>query len=426
MLSQIHNFSQIGLTVQSLALAAMIAVQATSANAQSATFGSEQAASSQPVLQSCSPRILADKTVATAAQRLAAGKIAKPPLTDQANGFAWPDTPLGVVKGDGGYLFFGSDGGHHARQSFDGHEYGNDKSGSITRTVGTLDKPLGSEPPIDVTIDANPDPSVNPYYSRYDYMGGGPVYRVPAGLPGAGNLLMVYHAEIPTMTQSFDSVYALASSSDNGMSWMDLGEIVRINQAYRTDMDGFEIGDAPLVVSPGGQYFYIYFRDWLANGTPHWGSTVTQVSVARASIASVLGNAFGEHPRAVAFQKFYLGFDLDQGLGGYSQDLDPDAPFSGESQVAYNSHLRRYQMIVGEGVLIAYSESLDGLHWSSPILLKDFRGDSDQPWTYVMPVGMGPDPRILGKEFYLFYTRNPTTGAGWPGATVHRLTVECQ
>ena len=27
-----------------------------------------------------------------------------------------------------------------------------------------------------------------------------------------------------------------------------------------------DIGDAPLVVSPDGQYFYIYFEDWLANG----------------------------------------------------------------------------------------------------------------------------------------------------------------
>src|SRR5580700_4167901 len=377
--------------------------------------------------QLCRPKIIASKTVASAEQRYEAGQKAEPPLTDQNNGFAWPDTPIGVIKTDGGYEFFASDGGLHSRQFWQGHWYGNNKYGSATRTIGTLDNPLGLASPIDVTILPNPDPAVNPYYSSYDYMGGGPVYRIPDGVSGAGNQLMVYHAEINTVTtQSFYSVLALATSTDNGMSWTDLGEIIRVNQAYRTDLDGYDIGDPPLVTSPDGKYFYIYFRDWLANGTTHWGNTITQVTVARASIAAVLGSAFGARPRAVAFQKFYLGFDLDQGLGGDSQDLDPDAPFSGESQVAYNSHLRRYQMIVGEGVLIAYSESLDGLHWSSPILLKDFRGDSDQPWTYVMPVGMGPDPRILGKEFYIFYTRNPTTGAGWPGATVHRLTVECK
>ena len=120
-------------------------------------------------------------------------------------------------------------------------------------------------------------------------MGGGPVYKVPEGLFGAGNLLMVYHAEIPTiLTQSFYSVLALAASSDGGVSWTDLGEIIRVNQAYRTDLDGYDIGDPPLVVSPDGNYFYIYFRDWLANGTTHWGNTITLASVARAPITAVL------------------------------------------------------------------------------------------------------------------------------------------
>jgi hypothetical protein len=327
----------------------------------------------------------------------------------------------------GAISFFGSDGGYHARQWFEGREYGNDKYGSITRTVGTLDNPLGTEPPIDVTINPNPDPSVNPFYSSYDYMGGGPVYKLPDGMPGAGKLLMVYHAEMPTVsTQSFDSVYALAASSDDGLSWTDLGEIVRVNQGYRSDMDGFDIGDAPLVVSPDGKYFYIYFRDWLANGTTHWGNTITLVSMARATVSSVLNDAFGDHPRAAAFEKFYDGFHLDQGLGGYSRDLNPAAPYSGELQVAYNADLKRYQMIIGEGVLIAYSESADGMTWSTPILVDDFRNEPDMPTGYVMPVGSGPDPRILGTEFYIFYTRYPTTGAGWGGATVHRLTVACR
>ena len=375
----------------------------------------------------CRPRVLVDRPIATARQRYQAGRRARPPLSDLSDGFAWPDTPLGVIREDGHYLFFGSDGGHHARQSYDGAEYGNNRYGSVTRTSGTLDNPLGSDPPVDVTISPNPDPSVNPFYSSYDYMGGGPVYRVPADMPGAGNLLMVYHAEIPTVsTQSFYSVYALASSTDDGMSWMDLGEIIRVNQAYRPDLDGFEIGDAPLVLSPDGKYFYIYFRDWLANGTTHWNDTITNISVARAGVSSVLNDAFGKHPHAALFQKFSGDFKLNQGLGGYSADLLAKAEYSGELQVAYNSDLKRYQMIIGEGVLIAYSESIDGLHWSAPVLLDNFSNASDQPWTYVMPVGEGPDPRILGSEFYILYTRYPTTGAGWTGASVHRLTVACR
>jgi hypothetical protein len=390
-------------------------------------------ASAQSVTPLCNPKIVANQELATPAQRKAAGEIAQPPLTDQANGFAWPDTPLGVIKTASGYAFFGSDGGLHSRQFWQGQWYGNNKYGSITRTLGTLDNPLGSAPPVDVTINPNPDPAVNPFYQSYDYMGGGPVYKVPPGQPGAGNLLMVYHAEIPTIqTQSFDSVYALAASTDQGMSWTDLGEIIRVNQGYRTDMAGFDIGDAPLVVSPDGKYFYIYFRDWLANGTTQWWNnpktkkfTITLVSVARAPIAAVLEAAFGSKPHAVAFQKYYDGWHFDQGLGGYSQDLNPDAEYSGDLQVAYNSDLQRYQMIIGEGVVVAYSESADGMNWSLPTLLFDFRNEKDQPTTYVVPVGMGDDPRILGKQFYIFYTRYPTTGAGWNGASVNRFTVSC-
>lgn len=395
---------------RSLALVTLCAVLSTVASAQS-------------VAPLCTPKVIANQVVATPAQREAAGDMAQPPLTDTVDGFAWPDTPLGVLKTEKGYVFFGSDGGTHARQFWQGRWYGNNKYGSITRTLGTLDNPLGSDPAVDVTIHPNPDPAVNPFYQSYDYMGGGPVYRVPEGKPGAGKLLIVYHAEIPTVqTQSFDSVFALAASSDDGLSWTDLGEIIRINQGYRTDMDGFDIGDAPLVVSPDGKYFYIYFRDWLANGTTHWGNppTITLVSVARAPIAAVLEAAFGSRPHAVAFQKYYEGWYLDQGLGGYSQDLNPNAPYSGELQVAYNADLRRYQMIIGEGVLVAYSESSDGLNWSLPTLLYDGK---EQP-AYVTPVGMGGDPRILGRQFYIFYT--VSSSIGWPGNTLNRLTVSCQ
>ena len=379
--------------------------------------------SAQSVSQVCRPVLSDPLVVASAKQRLAAGMLAEPPLTDTADGFAWPDTPIGVLKTDAGYEFFASDGGLHSRELWQGRWYGNNRYGSITRTLGTLDNPLGSEPPVDVTIQPNPDPAVNPNYSSYDYMGGGPAYRVPDGMAGAGNLLLVYHAEINTVTtQSFYSVLALASSTDNGMSWTDLGEIIRLNQSYRRDLDGFDIGDPPLVVSPDGKYFYIYFRDWLANGTTHWGNTLTSASVARASIAEVYEAAFGPKPHAAAFQKFYAGaWNLEPGIGGYSTDLNPNAPYSGELQVAYSVDLQRYVMIIDEGVLLAYAESVDGLKWTTPVLIHQFSG---QPNTYVMPVGMGDDPHILGKQFYLFYTYGGA--GGWPSNYVGRFTVSCR
>ena len=377
----------------------------------------------QNITQLCNPVISDPTVVASAKQRLAAGNIAVPPLTDTIDGFAWPDTPIGVLKTTGGYEFFGSDGGLHSHEMWHGEWFGNNKYGSITRTYGTLDDPLGSDPPIDVTIRPNPDPAVNPYYPSYGYMGGGPVYRVPEGMPGAGNLVLVYHAEINTVsTQSFYSVLALAKSTDDGLTWTDLGEIIRVNQAYREDLDGYDIGDPPLAVSPDGQYFYIYFRDWLANGTTHWGNTITLASVARAPIAEVFTEAFGPKPHAALFQKYYAGnWRVQPGIGGFSTDLNPTAPYAGELQVAYNSDLKRYVMIIGEGVLFAYAESIDGLHWTTPVQIYQFSG---QPNTYVTPVGMGEDPHILGKQFYLFYTYGGA--GGWPKNYVGRLTVTCQ
>jgi hypothetical protein len=384
------------------------------------------AACAQTVAQVCTPKILANKELVTPTQREAAGDIAEPPLTDTADGFAWPDTPLGVIKTSTGYAFFGSDGGSHARQLWQGHWYGNNKYGSITRTLGTLDNPLGSGPPVDVTIRPNPDPAVNPFYQSYDYMGGGPVYKVPDGMAGAGNLLMVYHAEVPTITtQSFLAVLALAASTDGGASWTDLGEIIRTNQGYRTDMDGFDIGDSTLASSPDGKYFYIFFPDWRANGTTHWGNTVTSISVARAPIAAVLETAFGPMPHAVTFQKYYDGWNHDQGLGGYSKDLDPQTPYGGTVNVAYNAYIHRYQLLINAGVVLYYAESPDGLTWSPLSLFHDFRNDPDQPSVYATFVGAGDDPSILGKQFYVFYTRYPGNGLGWNGASVNRFTVSC-
>ena len=128
---------------------------------QSQSTGRAQSPSPTPqITQLCKPSVTGDKIVATAEQRKRAGDIALPPLTDEANGFAWPDTELGVIKTASGYTFFGSDGGYHARQYWEDEKEGNNKYGSVTRTLGSLDNPLGSESPIDVTIKPNPDPAV--------------------------------------------------------------------------------------------------------------------------------------------------------------------------------------------------------------------------------------------------------------------------
>lgn len=370
--------------------------------------------------QQCAPKITANKVVVTPKQRYDAGQKAEPPVTDTNNFFAWPDTPMGVIKTSSGYEFFGSDGGFHARQMWQGHWVGNNKWGSVVTTVGTLDNPLGTAAPQDVSVSPNPDAGVNPNYPSYGYMGGGPVYQVPAGMPGAGNLLATVHRELPN-----DALYAslgLVVSTDNGLTWTDLGEIIRLNQSYAVGLDGFEIGDGPLVLSPDGRYFYLYFPDWMANGTPH-ATTATNVSVARALASDVLAAAFGPKPHAVPFQKFYQGhWDLQPAIGGASTDLNPQSGYSGYLDIHYNSAIQRYVMIISNDTNFAYSESSDALHWTIPISLGTFGPIA----AYPASVGLGDDPHVLGSTFYIFFTHLPTDGTGWQNGAVHRLTLTCQ
>jgi hypothetical protein len=384
------------------------------------------AAQSQPatLTQVCTPKVTANVVVASAKQRFDAGQRAQPPITDTFSGFAWPDTPVGVLKTANGYEFFASDGGSHSRQLWRGQYVGNNKSGSVVTTFGTLDNPLGSGDPQDVSVSPNPDPAVSSNYPSYGYMGGGPVFQVPAGMTGAGNLLVTYHAELPN-----DALYAalgLASSSDNGLHWTDLGEIIRLNQSYAVGLDGFEIGDGPLVLSPDGKYFYLYFPDWIANGTLHSTvnnvSTTTNVSVARAPVASVLDAAFGSsHPHAVPFEKFYrANWHLQPAIGGASTDLVPGSGFQGYIDIHFNNAIQRYLMIISNDSTFGYAESVDALHWTLPTLLGSFGPIA----AYPTAVGVGDDPHILGNNFYVYFTYLPSDG--WAGGLLRRLSVTCQ
>jgi uncharacterized repeat protein (TIGR03803 family) len=393
---------------------------ASSVSRMSAATGPAMAQTLEPI---CNPTMSAPIEVAPSHQRHEAGSKAVPPLTDS---FDWPDGPVAALKSDDGYMFFSIDAGLHKRQLWHGRWVGNNNSGSVVRTIGTLDNPLGSAPPIDVVIDPNPDPKVNPHncdptkyphHFCYTYIGGGPVYQVPQGQTGAGSWLLVYHAEYD------DPAYfllGLAVSPDKGLHWTDIGEIIRFNMpfSYKGQPAPGAIGDPPLVVSPDGKYFYVYFLDWLKSGAN------TTASIARAPVAEVLQDAFGGSVRhAASFKKYYQGEWDQPGIGGASTDLIPQGYYGGGNNVAYNSYIHRYMMLNSDSQNYSYAESPDGLHWTDTIFL-GMLGHVPDIAGYSMPVGLGEDPTILGKEFYVYYTqfRGP-----WPGAqSVRRFTLSCR
>jgi uncharacterized repeat protein (TIGR03803 family) len=384
---------------------------------------SPEAGSPDTLQPLCNPTISSPVEVASSHQRYVAGTKAKPPLTDS---FDWPDGQIAALKTDSGYMFFSIDAGLHKRQLWHGRSVGNNNSGSVVRTIGTLNNPLDSAPPIDVVIDHNPDPKVNPhncdptkYPDRYcyTYIGGGPVYRVPPGQVGARNWLLVYHAEYD------DPAYymlGLAISSDEGLHWTDIGEIIRFNMpfSYKGQPAPGAIGDPPLVLSPDGKYFYVYFLDWLKSGVN------TTASIARAPVAEVLQDAFGGSVHyAAPFKKYYQGAWDQPGIGGASTDLIPEGHYGGGNNVAYNSYLHRYMMLNSDSQNYSYAESPDGLHWTDTIFL-GMLGHVPDLAGYSGPIGTGDDPTILGKDFYVYYTqfRGP-----WPGAqSVKRFTLSCR
>jgi hypothetical protein len=382
-----------------------------------------------PVQAQCQVQVVSNEVVVSATEWYEAGHHVLPPGVvenpDAWPYFAWSDTPLGVVRTrDGkGYLFFGSDGGNHP---FNGQL--SERAGSITVSRGTLDHPLG-EP----LGDPNPPPSefLLPTSADLpafmDYVGGGPVYRVPEGEPGAGNLLIVYHAERPA--NPFWSWLGLAKSTDEGSTWQDLGLIISGPQPY-TAQGALDIGDGNLVVASDAitlqKYFYIYFPEhcWISSTT--FCNGFTNLSVARAPYAALLTAAFTDGSRAAPglFHKYYDGQWDEPGMGGKASELFPGVTgeTDGDPQVVWSAYRNRFVAIVDNSEYIAYGESSDGLHWPPMQVILGTSPETPM-YAYANAVGIGADPGILGETFYSYYTEWPT-GESWNPATINRLTIK--
>jgi hypothetical protein len=62
------------------------------------TAAASVSAEAQTISQLCTPKVTVNEIVVSPKQRYDAGRKAEPPLTDMGTGFAWPDTPVGVIK----------------------------------------------------------------------------------------------------------------------------------------------------------------------------------------------------------------------------------------------------------------------------------------------------------------------------------------
>ena len=381
----------------------------------------------------CPVQVIANDKLVSATQWYEVAHHVDPPSVvenpEQWPYFAWSDTPLGVVRalnqdGDSDdYLFFGSDGGNHP---FDGSL--TQRAGSITVSRGTLDHPLG-QPAGDPTLPPHEFllPTSANLPNTMDYVGGGPVYRVPAGEPGAGTLLIVYHSEQPA--NPFWSWLGLAKSVDEGTTWQDLGLILSGPQPYTAE-GALDIGDGNLVpyTDPvtSQKYFYIFFPEhcWINSTT--FCSDFAYLAVARARYEEVLTTALVGGPTSAhgLFHKYFNGHWLQPGMGGKVSEVFPTVTgeTDGDPQVVWSAYRNRFVAIMDNSQYVAYGESTDGLHWPAMQVILGTTPETPV-YAYANAIGLGDDPSVLGQTFYSFYTEWPT-GVSWEPATIRRLTIK--
>jgi hypothetical protein len=291
--------------------------------------------------------------------------------------FWWPDGNIGAVNNDNGtYVFYAANGPQ------------------IGMTVGSLDK-LGEYASQGITV-LNQKTDNN-------YIAGGPVYKFDEN-----TLLLFYHMEKHpgndgTRFYSMLGVAASTTKDSQGhfIDFRDLGLIISSNRPYSdTIAHAVEMLGAGLAIYNG--YVYIYFSDYI-DGTNFWN--VNQLAVARASISDIATAV--NNNAAPAFMKYYNGSFSEYGLGGKSSPLESGNPSTTWLDMSYNSYLSKFLMVAAQyktpnQVDLYLAVSNDGLNWSNRMLISNEAGEKFYPTI----IGMEDEPRVTGKEFYIYYTHS--------------------
>lgn len=288
----------------------------------------------------------------------------------------WPDTVMGVWRDNNEYHFLSANPMDSGYLQFS------------AIATGTMDDPVANSVISKIPIQNTKD--------SFGYIGGGPVYRDPK----TGILLMFYDTEkYPAGSSAVHNTTGMAKSTDNGVTWTDLGVILDTEFPGWGDWN-VGTGNGPFVIN--GDYFYVYFSDVLtANPRLDIGT-----SVARAKVEDVMNAAINENT-VVPWLKYYQGQWNQPGISGKSSPIEIGNPQSTTFDVSFNEYLGRYIKVDssprGNSYGLYLSESLNGINWTFRVPL----GESTGYKLYPTIIGLGSDPKITGDKFYVYYLYTP-------------------
>lgn len=194
-------------------------------------------------------------------------------------------------------------------------------NGSIStiESTKTLTEVGYMDPILDLKSDAGEDV---PYQlgqwegTGTNYYSGGPVYKDPA----SGIIIMFALAKkgywTSTGTEGTPNDYSrkyirLAASSDSGLNWVDLGQIISPGDPA-IDTTNDYISTPAIWVKDG--YIYAYYA-----GDKNPGGGINNLSVARTLLSDFVSNAISG--TVSEWKKYYNGSFTQDGLGGLSTDL---------------------------------------------------------------------------------------------------------
>jgi hypothetical protein len=363
--------------------------------------------------------------VSTHAQRVGLGFL-----------YGYSDGDFGAITQDAGYTFFVS--GH--TQPDAGLCPGTPGTQGVYR-IGTDPSSITTNYGCTALVVDSPGSADGGLLGAFDrdYVGGGPVMRLPNPDGGAPAIVLVYHAEFhwgplcgTENAPCFYGTLGMASSLDDGATFVKLGEIIqpsvsrpdwvaRNPNASLPDGTGpFIVGDAnhqpidPDTADPATSFLYVFYID---QNYADAGATCPSggrqcLATARASMSTVIAAAFAQDPTSgpTLFHKWYAGDFTQPGVSGDPNDALPSGAFTPVAGATYEESVL-YDRTINQAIL-AYRTPIGSIEIQTTSDLVNWPGtpiasvseEVDGGLRYPSLIGETTNANAGATQPWLFYT----------------------